>query len=87
MEAIRRTRCLALMSLLSVEGSSSADHGTHLVDKVRTANSRFKDVNVAVAEGYVPTPRSSGVDGGPMGVRYVNAIADMNPDVRCEHAH
>ena len=32
------------------------------MDQVRAANSRFKDVNVAVAEGYASIPCASGVD-------------------------
>ena len=33
---------------------------------------RFKDVNVAVKEGYAPIPCASGVYGGAMGIDYVN---------------
>jgi hypothetical protein len=43
-----------------------------LVDRVRIANDRFKDVSAAVAEGYAPIPCASGIDGGAMGVHYVN---------------
>ena len=39
---------------------------------MRTANDRFKDVSVAVAEGYAPIPCASGIDGGAMGVHYVS---------------
>lgn len=46
--------------------------GHTLADKVRTANDRFKDVSVAVAEGYAPIPCASGIDGGAMGVHYVS---------------
>ena len=41
-------------------------------DKVRAANDRFKDVAVAVAEGYGPIPCASGLQGGAMGIHYVN---------------
>jgi hypothetical protein len=39
---------------------------------VRNANDRFKDVAVAVKEGYAPIPCASGIDGGAMGIHYVN---------------
>jgi hypothetical protein len=54
-----------------------------LVDAVRAANDRFQDVSVAVAEGYSPIPCTSGIDGGAMGVHYVNPdlIADQAVDL------
>jgi hypothetical protein len=39
---------------------------------VRKANDRFADVAVAIAEGYGPTPCTSGAEGGAMGIHYVN---------------
>jgi hypothetical protein len=62
---------LALLSLLSTT-PAWADSANPLVDKVRAANDRFKDVAVAVAEGYAPIPCASGLQGGAMGVHYVN---------------
>nr|WP_298684342.1 hypothetical protein [uncultured Dongia sp.] len=50
-----------------------AADGTTLQDSVRKANDRFKDVAVAVKEGYAPIPCASGIEGGAMGVHYVNA--------------
>ncbi|WJR81753.1 hypothetical protein [Bradyrhizobium sp. NP1] len=50
-----------------------ADGGHTLSDHVRLANDRFKDVAVAVSEGYTPIPCAGGADGGAMGVHYVNA--------------
>jgi hypothetical protein len=44
-----------------------------LVDEVRSANDRFKDVSVALAEGYAPIACASGIEGGSMGIHYVNA--------------
>ena len=45
-----------------------------LVKKVRTATRRFKDINVALAQGYVPgTPCVSGPNSGAMGVHLINA--------------
>lgn len=50
----------------------AADSG-NLPDQVRKANSRFEDVKVAMNEGYAPIPCTSGIEGGAMGVHYVNA--------------
>jgi hypothetical protein len=45
---------------------------TPLIDKVRAATARFRDINVAVAEGFVQgTPCVSGPDTGAMGVHFV----------------
>jgi len=78
-------RGLALLALIAV-GSVSAANGDRsaLADQVRAANSRFKDVSVAVAEGYAPIPCASGIDGGAMGVHYVNAeyLKDEVPDIK-----
>lgn len=75
---------MALTALLaiSVPISANADDQT-LPEKVRQANDRFNDVEVAISEGYVPIPCTSGVDGGAMGVHYVNAalIADHVIDI------
>src|SRR5262245_54358686 len=65
---------LTLLFLLFASGAvSAADRSrTTLVDRVRAANDRFKDAAVAVSEGYAPIPCASGIDGGAMGVHYVN---------------
>lgn len=43
-----------------------------LVDKVRRATKQFRDINVAIAAGWVPaTPCVSGPNSGAMGVHYV----------------
>ena len=43
-----------------------------LIDKVRAATARFKDINVATSEGWVQgTPCVSGPDTGAMGVHFV----------------
>jgi hypothetical protein len=44
-----------------------------LADAVRAANGRFADVSVAVSEGYAPIPCVAGIEGGAMGIHYVNA--------------
>ena len=50
---------------------TSADHSP-LIEKVRAATARFKDINVATSEGWVrATPCVSGPDTGAMGVHFV----------------
>ena len=73
MNSIRWIRRLALLPLfaLAAAAAQAADNNP-LADHVRAANDRFKDVSVAVAEGYAPIPCASGVDGGAMGIHYVN---------------
>ena len=67
-------RKLALLSLLAVGSAFAADRARNaLAEHVHAANDRFKDVSVAVSEGYAPIPCASGIDGGAMGVHYVNA--------------
>src|SRR5262245_24261173 len=52
--------------------------------KVRIASCRFEDVKVAVVEAYAPIPCTSGIDGGAMGVHYVNGeyLKDEVPDIK-----
>ena len=68
----------ALAAFLAGSGLAMAQDTNPLVEAVRAANDRFKDVSVAISEGYAPIPCTSGIDGGAMGVHYVNAdlIAD-----------
>jgi hypothetical protein len=81
MRAFGWARCLALLPVLAVatawasgnEDVSSNSAPETLVERVRVANDRFKNVSVAVAEGYKPIPCASGPDGGAMGIHYVNA--------------
>ena len=43
-----------------------------LIDKVRQATAQYRDVNVAISQGFVPaTPCVSGPDQGAMGVHYL----------------
>jgi len=73
LNAVRWAACLALLSILASGAASAVDRSrTTLVDRIRAANDRFKDVAVAVSEGYAPIPCASGIDGGAMGVHYVN---------------
>jgi len=71
----RMTRIKTFLAMLLVTAAlpAVAAAGGGLPDKVREANARFKDVRQAVREGYSPIPCSSGVDGGAMGIHYVNA--------------
>ena len=64
---------LSLLAGTALAGTASAADGQTLAERVRAANDRFNNVAVAVAEGYAPIPCASGVDGGAMGVHYVNA--------------
>jgi hypothetical protein len=66
-------RALGLFSLFAVGlASAHAAGSSQLVEHVRAANDRFKDVAVAVAEGYSPIPCASGLQGGAMGIHYVS---------------
>lgn len=66
-------KLLSAVALITIAtGVFAQQRGLTLVDKVRAANDRFKDVSVAVAEGYAAIPCASGVDGGAMGVHYVS---------------
>jgi hypothetical protein len=66
-------RAFGLISLLAIGVVSAHAAGASLlVDHVRAANDRFKDVAVAVAEGYSPIPCASGLQGGAMGIHYVS---------------
>jgi hypothetical protein len=74
MNVVRWARGLALLSLLTVGSASAAESGGNpLADHVRAANARFKNVSAALDEGYAPIPCVSGIDGGAMGVHYVNS--------------
>jgi hypothetical protein len=43
-----------------------------LIDKVRQATAQYRDINVAIAQNFVPaTPCVSGPDQGAMGIHYV----------------
>ena len=75
---------MSLFAVGAVADEAAAQNRDGLVDQVRAANARFNDVSVAVAEGYAPIPCASGVDGGAMGVHYVNAnyLKDAIPDLK-----
>jgi hypothetical protein len=85
MKTNRWAKGLALTALLAA-GSAVAAQAVEnpLAKHVRDANARFKDVAVAVKEGYSPIPCTSGIDGGAMGVHYVNStyLKDEIPDIK-----
>ena len=73
MNTVRSMKFLAILSFFAVAaGCAQAADTNPLADHVRTALDRFKDVNVAVKEGYAPIPCASGIEGGAMGIHYVN---------------
>ncbi len=85
MNSVRWAVGTAVSCLLIVGAAANAENASNpLADHVRAANDRFKDVAVAVAEGYAPIPCASGVDGGAMGVHYVNAkyLSEEVPDIK-----
>ena len=82
MNTVSWVRSLALLSLFATGTAVAEDNP--LAAHVRAANDRFKDVAVAVSEGYAPIPYASGIDGGAMGVHYVNPnyLKDQVPDIK-----
>ena len=66
------TRFASYLALVPLFGGAALAQDGSLPEQVSTANSRFKDVAVAVSEGYAPIPCASGVEGGAMGIHYVN---------------
>ena len=68
MRVLNRLLLLPLAVPLVVWGGESSP----LVHKVREATATYRDVNVAISQGFVPaTPCVSGPDHGAMGVHYV----------------
>ena len=75
-----KVSCLLLTALFT-SGSAMA-HSENL-DVIRTATDKYKDVNVALAEGFIPDPSghcvSAAAEGlpaewGGMGIHYLNPI-------------
>ncbi len=63
---------LLMGKAMAHEGHDGVQANNPLAEKVREVNARFADVNAATAEGYAPIPCVSGIDGGAMGIHYVN---------------
>ena len=76
---------LALLSFVACAAVSGYAATPTLVERVRGANDRFKDVTVAVAEGYAAIPCASGADGGAMGIHYVNSKLLGGGVIELEH--
>ncbi|WP_438816552.1 hypothetical protein [Taklimakanibacter deserti] len=72
MKMLRWTSVLASLLAVTTGQALAANSANPLVEEVRNANARFKDVSVAMAEGYKPIACASGVEGGSMGIHYVN---------------
>jgi hypothetical protein len=75
---------LGMISLMSISNLAVADELATAVEAVRVAAERFKDVKVALAEGYIPDPSghcvSAEMEGlpaelGGMGIHY------LRPDI------
>lgn len=62
----------ALLAVTAGPALAAASSANPLVEQVRAANDRFKDVSVALTEGYKPIACASGIEGGSMGIHYVN---------------
>lgn len=86
--------CASALALLASAGFSAADEVDLLVEAARTATERFADVDVALAEGYVPDPHgicvSAAAEGlpaelGAMGIHYLRpdllGITGVDPRV------
>lgn len=57
----------------AVESQSPWHANSPLVQKVRKATAKYRDINVALADGYAPaTPCVSGPNSGAMGVHLIN---------------
>ncbi len=88
MNAVLWARTLAFLSLAAaaavIQAGNARAAGDPVVDHVRAATDRFKDVAMAIAEGYVSSGCISTLDGGAMGVRYVNAayLKDQHVDIK-----
>jgi len=72
---------LAMPILAGMAFSAIAADTNPLADEVKAANARFADVAVAKSEGYAPIPCVSGVDGGAMGIHYVNQALLEDPAI------
>ena len=69
---ILRAVCVLLTLQLPLIAMAGSPEDSPLVEKVRIATAPFRDINVAIAQGWVPaTPCVSGPDTGAMGVHFV----------------
>jgi hypothetical protein len=70
--AIAGLLLVPLLSAPAIADAMGAGDMGGFAQQVKAANDRFADVAVAKKEGYVQLPCASGVDGGSMGIHYVN---------------
>ena len=62
----------AATSLVAPAAAESTFHPSPLISKVRAATARYRDINVAISEGFAQaTPCVSGPNSGAMGVHFV----------------
>jgi hypothetical protein len=73
MKRIFSMSCFALLMSAAAMPAHADLVANPLVANVTAVNDRLHDVSAAVAEGYAPIPCASGIDGGAMGIHYVNA--------------
>lgn len=71
---LKRVTLFAALVATLITGPAvhAASKKQSLPEQVRAINDRFRDVETAVKEGYSPIPCASGIEGGAMGVHYVN---------------
>jgi len=82
---LKRLIVLAALAAALTPGlaAQAASKKPTLPEQVRAANDRFRNVETAVKEGYSPIPCTSGIEGGAMGIHYVNPtlIGDEKIDI------
>jgi len=72
---------VAAPSQTAQQASPARTEPSPLKDRVRKATERFRDLEVAMAEGWIPaTPCVSGPDAGAMGVHFVHPQPDRVGD-------
>lgn len=88
MKKIVITSTIALVLLAALAGAAYAATGTtdpqvlRDLAKVRQATAKYHDVNVALADGFVPTPHCIAEPGlGVMGIHYINPPRLMDSEV------
>ena len=88
MKKIVITSTIALVLLAALAGVAYAATGTtdpqvlRDLGKVRQATAKYHDVNVALADGFVPTPHCIAEPGlGVMGIHYINPPRLMDTEV------
>ena len=88
MNAVSWARALTFLSLAVgaavVEAGKARAAGERVVEHVKAATDRFKDVVAATAEGYASSGCVTSLDGGAMGIRYVNSayLKDKVVDIK-----